>query len=370
MCAASTCDSLYSSAKKRFRIAAALVAFAVPITAFAQPQPEAVTALVEKARAEGQLRLSWGEATLGGSTVARQLVAGMNQKYGLKIEMRFTPIEAFARVASQLMVEMQANQPAFADLYVGTAAQLVPLLDRKMFLSIDWAGLAPGRITPAMIDAEGASLKVVTGLTGALFNTSAGTMRPKDLTDFLKPEWKGKIATTIFGAGFDGLASTAMWGPDRTLDYVRKLAPQVGGFINCTDTERVAVGEFSAFVLDCVGDKVTMFQDKGAPIDIFLQPDATARRYFYMQVPRHARSQAAATLFILHAHSVEGQKILWDGARMDLAEHPESRMAGRIKRNEAAGVKFTDVTIAWWRQHPEIPAAVDQIGKILAAAKK
>jgi ABC-type Fe3+ transport system substrate-binding protein len=161
-----------------------------------------------------------------------------------------------------------------------------------------------------------------------------------------------------------------MWGPEKTIDYVRKLAPQLAGFINCTDTERIAVGEFSAFVLDCVGDKVTLFQEKGAPIDMVVQPDAAARRYFYLQVPRHARSPAAATLFVLFAESEAGQRILWDGAKLDLAHFPESRMAARIAKYEAAGVKFTDVTIPWWQAHPEIGPALKEIVKIIAESKR
>ncbi|MBN9085225.1 MAG: ABC transporter substrate-binding protein [Rhizobiales bacterium] len=338
--------------------------------ALAQADPPAVQALIEQAKKEATLRLSWGEATLGGSGLARQMVARMNKRYGTNIELRFTPIEALARIASQLLVEFQSSQPAFSDLYMGTAAQLVPLLERKMFLPIAWTGLAPGRISAQMIDADGASLKVVTGLTGALYNTDALKQAPKDFFDFLKPEWKGKVATTVFGAGFDGLAANGMWGPEKTLQYVRDLAPQLGGFINCTDTERIAVNEFSAFVLDCVGDKLTIFQEKGAPLEMVLQPDATARRYFYFQVPRHARSPAAATLFALFAHSVEGQKMLWDEAKLDLALYPESQMAKRIAKYEAAGVKFTDVTIPWWQAHPEIGPTVEQIVKILAQAKR
>jgi iron(III) transport system substrate-binding protein len=338
--------------------------------AFAQADPPVVQVLIEQAKKEATLRLSWGEATLGGSGLARQMVARMNKRYGTSIELRFTPIEALARIASQLLVEFQSNQPAFSDLYMGTAAQLVPLIERKMFLPIAWTELAPGRITAQMIDADGTSLKVVTGLTGALYNTDAVKLAPKDFFDFLKPEWKGKIATTVFGAGFDGLAANGMWGPEKTLQFVRDLAPQIGGFINCTDTERIAVNEFSAFVLDCVGDKLTIFQEKGAPLDMVLQPDATARRYFYFQVPRHARSPAAATLFALFAHSVEGQKMLWDDAKLDLALYPESEMAKRIAKYEAAGVKFTDVTIPWWQAHPEIGPTVEQIVKILAQAKR
>ena len=69
--------------------------------AVAQTAPPQLRSLIEQAKGEQVLRLSWGEATLGGSTVARQLADGMNKAYGLNIEMNFTPIEAFARVAAQ-----------------------------------------------------------------------------------------------------------------------------------------------------------------------------------------------------------------------------------------------------------------------------
>ena len=41
-------------------------------------------------------------------------------------------------------------------------------------------------------------------------------MKPTTLADFLRPEWKGKIASTPYSAGFDVLYAADVWGKERT----------------------------------------------------------------------------------------------------------------------------------------------------------
>ena len=45
---------------------------------------------------------------------------------------------------------------------------------------------------------------------------------PRTTSDLLKPEWKGMLASTPYGAFFDVLGSPELWGPERVVDFTRQ----------------------------------------------------------------------------------------------------------------------------------------------------
>jgi ABC-type Fe3+ transport system substrate-binding protein len=74
-------------------------------------------------------------------------------------------------------------------------------------------------------------------------------MKPTVLEDFLKPAWKGKLASTPYAAGFDVLLADDVWGKERTVHYVRALSKQITGLIRCGEAERIATGEYLGLVM-------------------------------------------------------------------------------------------------------------------------
>ena len=101
-----------------------------------------------------------------------------------------------------------------------------------------------------MVEGGRTSLRVYTGLPGIPYNTrrTPKNEAPKSLKDMLKPQWKGKIASTPYVTSLNILAAKEMWGKEAALEYVRQLSKQVVGLIRCNEIERVASGEFLAFV--------------------------------------------------------------------------------------------------------------------------
>ena len=59
----------------------------------------------------------------------------------------------------------------------------------------------------ARSELNGQIIRIVTGLSGATYNSQLAPMKPTRLEDFLRPEWKGKIASTPYSAGFDILSA-------------------------------------------------------------------------------------------------------------------------------------------------------------------
>ncbi len=90
------------------------------------------------------------------------------------------------------------------------------------------------------------------------------------------------------------------------------------------------------------------------------------RRYAYMTVPAHAPHPNAAILYTLYISSPEGQdKVVWDYYGWDLDNYPGSHAGKKVQDLTAKGVKFTDVTIDWWKTNQGIEKAHLELTKII-----
>ena len=350
------------------RLATTLAALCCALPAAAQPAPQlpsSLDALVAAARKEGSINLAWSESLLGGGDAAQRYAAAFNKYFKTDIKFSYAPAVEVARLGNQLYTELQTGQPASTDMFAGAAAQIQPLVKRDVLMPIQWASLMPDRITPDIVEANGEALRIQTAMSGITYNTDMVKAIPATLADFLKPEWKGKIASTPYAAGFDILAAKDLWGPEKTIDFITKFAPQVAGLIRCGDVERMATGEFSALVMDCSGNLTVKWHEDGAPVAYFVPNDAAQKRYYYLSVPRHARHPAAAALFALFFDTAPGQALMWDIIRIDLDSFKESHEAKLVAETKARGAQFTDVTIDWWDKHPEVDETKSRVIKIL-----
>jgi len=355
-------------ARKSFlsRIAfSAALAFAAAAPASAQEINAALKELAAAANREGALTLSWSGSTLAGVQGAARYQAAMNKYFGTNIRINFLPGADMARIINTLATEYSAGQKASVDIALGAAPQIVPVLKANYFESVDWKKYLPNRITDEMVEHDGQLLRIVTGLSGATYNSALAPMKPTTLEDFLKPAWKGKIASTPYAAGFDILLAEDVWGKDKTFNYVRALSQQVTGLIRCGEAERIATGEYLALVMDCTGQDALQWKDKGAPLDQMMPLDAAQQRYYYFAIPKNAQHPNAAKLYSIFTMTEDGQKLAYDTWKTDLHSLPGSRMGKMVDDYKKLGVKFKDVTVAWYSQHPEIDTSKSELIKIL-----
>ncbi|HUZ75325.1 MAG TPA: extracellular solute-binding protein [Stellaceae bacterium] len=333
--------------------AALAVAFALmglPVRAPAAEISPALKQVIEGAKKEGALTLSYAENIMGGTQGSRVAAAGIKKLFGVTLNVTFTPGPSFAPMAAKLYTEMQADQKASTDVYNGTAVQVDPFLKRGLFRAVDWPQLLPGRITPELAEAGGRALRIVTALPGVLYNKRTAPEFGKVVTtaDLLKPEYKGKLFTTPYLAGFDVLVADSMWGYPRTAAFVQKLSAQVGGLAPCAATDRIASGEIPALAIDCSGSEQNLARYHGVLGHVILH-DAAMRRYNYLCIPKNAAHPDAGILFALYASTPEGQKKIGrDLYGADLDSYPETETHARVTELQKEGVKFQDVTIAWW----------------------
>jgi iron(III) transport system substrate-binding protein len=219
-----------------------------------------------------------------------------------------------------------------------------------------------------MVEGENQSLRVYSGLPGTPYNKTRVPKNeiPKTLKDFLKPFWKGKIASTPYVTGLNLLAAKELWGREAALDYVKQFSKQIAGLIRCNEMERVVTGEFLSLVMDCNGARTFELQAQGAPLEHMIPSDAAMVRHFYLSIPKNAEHPNAAKLFTTFMMTKEAQKLLWESDFSDLYHFPESQLGQRVRALEKRGVKFFVPTLQWVADNPEIEKISEEMVKLVS----
>ena len=348
--------------------AAALVvaaAFAAPALAQGVAMSPALRQLAAAADKEGTLLLTWSSGTMGGSNGAKAFEDAINKAYGTKIRIRWAPGPAMPAVGSQIAMRFGSGLSSPTDVYMAFSRNMAQLLKHDMFQSAAWREFNPERLTDAVVE-RNTYVKVVSSTLGWSYNAKLTKSRPEKLEDFLKPEWKGKVATTSFASGFDQIGAKDAWGLERTVAFARRFSQQVGGFMRCNESERLSTGEFIALVTDCGGDAARDAMKTGAPLERVVAPDVQLISYFYFAVPKNAEHPSAGKLFTVFAASKEGQQVIREQTAGDLHLYPESIIGKDVRAVEAKhGFKFKHADIAWQTTNEEGNAAQQQVEKIL-----
>lgn len=333
----------------------------------AAEQSPALKEVIAGANKEGKLELQWGAKQLGGREGLKTITDGMNKMFGTKVVARFTPAPNENEALNAIMVGQRVGRAAPTDIFVGSNQHGAMIYKNKLGLETDWHALMPDRIQAESAEGDGASLRMYTVFPGGIiYNTQRVPYPPTSLADLLKPEWKGKIASTPYASGFDLLSSKDVWGEERTLDFARKLSPQLAGLMRCNDFERIASGEFAAYAMDCTGTDWQEWVGKGMPLGYTIPSDFPAMRFNYMTVPKNAANPNAAKLMMVYLHTHEGQDFIWHERFSDLHTYPDSHIAKFVKGYEDKGLKFHQFTIAWYMQHSEIRETAGKVVNILS----
>jgi len=317
---------------------AAALAFlvAAPFARAAEFGPH-VKELIAAAQKEGKLDLSWSGSGFGSNGKdLPKWIAAFNKFYGLNLTYSWAPAPSMTQQAANLVQQAQSNAPATTDAIILGADSLLPGMQAKATHPYDWATLAKEigvDLPPDAIAPDNAALAISTAVFGIEYNKEAvpADKVAHNLVDVLKPEWKGKIASTPYAAGFNFLAAfDPNWGEPKTEDFMVKLAAQVGGLIRCGDSAPLLSGQFDMLVLECDISEPIIAARRGEPLGYVVPADAPVMDHWYMAVPKTAREPAAGALLALFMVTKEGQQIQWDSDGNDLALLPGSKTAALL----------------------------------------
>jgi ABC-type Fe3+ transport system substrate-binding protein len=332
-------------------------AAAPPPASAASPAPPAqgdtLQGLVEAARAEGQLNLMWTPSYGGRTGAMERWAEGFNKLYGLNVRVQFTPGPTVPEMLVRTTQEMQGGRAASSDVYLGADRNIVDALAAGVLLPVDWAAWAPNVQNPALLAPRGVAVGFASRTPGFTYNTNR--VRPDELptsfADLLKPQYKGRLAASVFAADhFELLASSEAWGEQRAIEYATRFADQPAGMIRCAEIERIATGEFDILAPDCGTFVSRQLSARGAPLAGVIPTDAAVLAYVYFAVPVNAAHPAAAKLWINYLLSREGQDILWETEFVDHHRVPGSKTAPEIEQLVAQGVKLIETDIPWYER--------------------
>ena len=338
---------------------AALVSFSAGQSAAQSIQANSTLAqIIDDAKREGKLLVRSNPAsTLAGAEAQKVAQQGIKRMFGVDIPIEWSPGAAYGPLAAQLFQEMQAGTPATTDVLALQPAQIVPYLDKGLFHAIDWHAAMPS-LPPDAVEAGGKALRVVLSVPNILYNIKAApwVADVNISTDLLNPDVKGKFMTTPFLGAFDALLADDVWGVAKTTSYIKQLANQIAGFTTCGSVDRIASGEIAALALDCSGGWPNSLPYRGKNVIAGkVLSDIAELRYSYLTVPSHAAHPNAAILYALYLLSPEGQqKVMADYNGLDLGLYADLYARKLVESERTKGVKFVDVTVDWWKAHPNI----------------
>jgi ABC-type Fe3+ transport system substrate-binding protein len=307
-----------------------------PATA-AQPapaHPPELQAVIDAARQEGVIELVWGDSVVGGRQGVNRLVEGLNRRYGLNLEARFTPGPSHPDMAARLGVEYLAGRRSTTDVFIGSDQHINGLMGMGALEAVDWAAWSLNVRNPALVAPQGMAVTFQTWVPGITYNSArvTGDAVPRRLQDLLKPEFKGRVASTPYAGNFDRLSTPEMWGKARTLDFATRFADQLAGLIRCNETTRIASGEFDVFAIECNQGSTLALKEQGATVEYTPAIDVPSVNLTYMAVPKHAAHPAAAKLWIDHVLSRDGQDVLFAIDHIDSHLVPGSQTAREVDK--------------------------------------
>ncbi|MCC2096708.1 MAG: ABC transporter substrate-binding protein [Hyphomicrobiales bacterium] len=296
--------------------------------------------VIAGAKKEGVLKVLWTEGHMGGDVGLKAMIAAMNKRYGTNVTLQFTQGGSFPAILGRLIQEYRANQKASTDIFLGSN-HMEAGGKSGMLMKVDWNKLierpAPKNAAFDRVNPGGVGVAIASRVAGIVYNTNLvkGDDIPTSMEDLLKPKWKGQILTTPYVTGFYQLAAPDMLGEKYILDYVKRLKPQLGGFISCNSLDKLASGEFAMLIFDCGRDATVRYQRRGAPLGHAIPKEAIDEVVINLGVPAKAEHPNVGKLFTVFLHTEEGQDLLWKHGAYDLEIYPGSQSKKLIEATQA-----------------------------------
>jgi len=257
-------------------------------------------ALVEKAKAEGKVRLYNGT----NFTVVKDVAQKFEKKYGI-------PVQLLDGRASEIRERIRAEQASGRYLADMTYSGLTTLTRQHQEGTFQAAGEIPNA---ANLEPHLAGSKVIIpnmmGTFAILVNRSLVPPEdePKTWSDLLNPKWAGKILSDdprALGAGnvwFEVLFKA------QGREFHDKMAAQKPVFSRAfaENQRRLARGEFAIYIPFNVSEYVKI---KELPVKLVLPEDGLPYVPFALAILKNAPSPNAARLFMNYTLEPEAQSI-------------------------------------------------------------
>lgn len=303
-----------------------LVTMAAALWSFTPSASAAVAdSVVDAAKKEGEI-VFYGTMEL---STSQKLASLFSKKYP------FIKINAIRlgseRLAERVAVEGQAKTVK-ADVIHESEMDFYGLLKKGLIDSYDSPQRAAFR--PQYKDEKGFWTINSETLNVIAYNTNLvkGLDVPKSFPDLLAPKWKGKILIDENESKWMA-AAIAVWGEEKTLDFLRKLATldtkSVGGHSQMQTL--LAAGDAAIVAISLVHG-VELLKRQGAPVD-WVAVEPLISRQFAIALLKGAPHPNAGKLYIDFMLSKETQQELANGGYNSGRRDFDSQILKQIPAN-------------------------------------
>jgi ABC-type Fe3+ transport system substrate-binding protein len=283
---------------------------AVPLQAYAQKLEQIVT----EAKKEGEVTLVASASTFGGKKGFVELENLFAKRFGFKAKVNLTGGPSFPQVAARVITEQKAGAKSSTDFYLGSDGTYVTMHQEKALEKVNWSGIFPW-VTKEMEIFPQESLLVYASFHGIIYNSNSipKDKAPKSYEDLidpaLSPTWAGKMAIPAYIHWL--VRVSPIWGREKVLAFVRKLAPLVGGRLRQGEEERIVSGEFP--IMASTGgslEAMWKWQAKGAPLVGLPGSTPATSSYYQLSVPKNSAHPNMAKLFVAFMTTREAQAVM------------------------------------------------------------
>ena len=238
----------------------------VPASTFAQSLGQ----LIEGAKKEGSLVLSWGTGTMGGIEGVRVIEKAFAKTYGLE-----SAIQVYSRPRDAAVCQPDHSRGKGRSTRVQRS--LYRLGESRRANVVEEIRVDQGVSSYHKGDADwDERVLVVVSRTPGFYLQHQSRRRQRSSTESrgrVQPKVEGKNRVDSL-CGVIRPPGARIWGEEKTTSFLRTFVKHVAGLIRCGEEERVANGEFAMLVFNCDLADANEMQQKGAPANGRIFKDA------------------------------------------------------------------------------------------------
>jgi iron(III) transport system substrate-binding protein len=264
--------------------------------------------LVLAAKKEGVIELLAPSTT--GQKGAQALGNAFNKKYGLNLQVNYSPSSNMTGDVAKLVMGAAARATPEWDLMLVTDAHHATIWAKKLHQPFDYAKLG---VPPELVQYDNGVVSLANQFVLPAYNKNILPAQdvPKRWEDLLDPKWKGKKLGVSTATHHLSRLAVGPWGENKTTEFVRAIAnqdPILGTLANLYS--RLQVGEI-LLAVTLTDSFISQAKKDGAPIVFAEGLDPVISPAYNAGVPKGARHPNAGYLFAVFLTLLEAQEV-WE----------------------------------------------------------
>jgi iron(III) transport system substrate-binding protein len=264
--------------------------------------------LVAAAKKEGVLDLLAPSST--GEKGAQALGTAFNKRYGLNIQLNYTPSSNMTGDMAKLVLGAASRATPDWDLMLVTDAHHATVWSKKLHEPFDYAKVG---VPANLVQYDNGAVSLANQFVLPAYNRNilAAQDVPKRWEDLLDPKWKGQKLGVSTATHHLSRLAVGPWGEGKTTEFVQGIAkqdPLLGSLANLYT--RLQVGEI-LLAVTMTDSFIAQAKKDGVPVVFAEGLNPLISPTYNAGVPKGAKHPNAGRLFAVFLTSLEAQAV-WE----------------------------------------------------------